>query len=290
MSSVKPVCNAISVDVEDYFHTEAMSPAAPRERWGTFPLRVEQNTDALLELFARHNVRGTFFFLGWVAERFPDLVRRTAAAGHEVGCHSYWHRAVFRLSPEEFREDTLRAKDIIESAIGAPIHGYRAPSFSITPPAYWAFDILAELGFSYDSSVNPVVHPFYGNPTASRHPWKQGAIVEIPMSTRRMFNKNIPIAGGAYLRTLPYKLVQSGVRHLNRVENAPAVLYLHPWEIDPEQPRIAPTWISSRRQYSGLEGMIGKLERLIADFKLDTIQTAFKSALGADSMAAAVSA
>jgi len=264
--------NAISVDVEDYFQTEAMSAVAPRQQWDKFPARVEANTSALLELFARYDVRATFFFLGWVAERFPQLVRRTHELGHEVGCHSHWHHVVFRMSEKEFREDTYRARNVIQDAIGAPVRGYRAPNFSINQSTPWAWTVLEELGFEYDSSTYPVRHGLYGNHHANRHPYLAGTkLLELPMATWRVLSQNLPVAGGAYLRILPYALMTKGIRSINQDEKTPAVLYLHPWEIDDSQPRLKASWKSQARQYIGLTGMRRKLERLLQEFRLGTI-------------------
>jgi polysaccharide deacetylase family protein (PEP-CTERM system associated) len=264
--------NAISVDVEDYFQTEAMSAVAPRSQWDGFPAHVEANTSALLELFAQYEVRATFFFLGWVAERFRKLVRTTHELGHEVGCHSYWHHPVFRMSAEEFREDTYRARNVIQDAMGAPVRGYRAPNFSINQSVPWAYPILEELGFQYDSSINPIRHELYGNHRAQRGPHLAGAnLMELPVATWRVCGQNLPVAGGAYLRILPYALTKNGIRSINRNEHAPAVLYLHPWEIDNSQPRLRASWKSRMRQYTGLAGMKQKLERLLQDFALGPI-------------------
>jgi len=267
-----PLANAISVDVEDYFQTEAMSAVAPRTHWDSFPTHVEANTFALFELFARYRVHATFFFMGWVAERFPQLVRQAHELGHEVGCHSYWHRPVFRMSSDEFREDTYRARNVIQDATGAPVRGYRAPNFSINSSVSWAYPILEELGFDYDSSVYPIHHELYGNHRAERHPYLAGTkLVELPAATWRVFNQNLPVAGGAYLRILPYALMKYGIRSINKNENAPVVLYMHPWEIDDVQPRLKASWKSRMRQYTGLAGMKAKLERLLQDFTLGPI-------------------
>jgi polysaccharide deacetylase family protein (PEP-CTERM system associated) len=266
------VRNAISVDVEDYFQTEAMSSAASRSMWDSYPSRVEANTEILYDLFARFNVKGTFFFLGWVAERFPSLVRAAHELGHEVGCHSHWHYPVFRLSPQEFRNDTYKAKRTIENATGVAVWGYRAPNFSIVPSIPWAYSILEELGFLYDSSVYPVHHELYGNHRAPRHAHRVGdRLIELPLATWRVWNLNIPVAGGAYLRILPYAMVNRGVRSINGNEEMPAVLYLHPWEIDDDQPRLVVGWKSRLRQYTGLAGMSSKLERLLKQFALGRI-------------------
>jgi len=262
-----PITNAISVDVEDYFQTEAMSSVAPRKNWSNFPSRVEASTRALHDLFSQFDVKATFFFLGWVAERFPRLVRQTRDLGHEVGCHSYWHHPVFRLTAKEFWEDSYRAKATIENATGEAVAGYRAPNFSINDSVPWAYSVLEELGFEYDSSVYPVHHGLYGNPGAQRFPHRVGTrLMELPLATWRVFNQNVPVAGGAYLRILPYALMKNGIRAINDRETAPAVLYLHPWEVDPRQPRLPGAWKSRLRQYIGLAGMKARLERLLEEF------------------------
>jgi polysaccharide deacetylase family protein (PEP-CTERM system associated) len=264
--------NAISVDVEDYFQTEAMSAVASRSKWDSFPAHVEANTCALFELFARFDVKATFFFMGWVAERFPQLARKAHELGHEVGCHSYWHHPVFRMTSKAFREDTYRARSVIEDATGVPVWGYRAPNFSINRSVSWAYQILDELGFQYDSSVYPIRHELYGNHRARRHPYMVSAnLMEIPLATWRVFNQNLPVGGGAYLRILPYVLMKHGIRAINEQERASAVLYLHPWEIDDAQPRLQASWKSRMRQYTGLAGMSLRLERLLREFSLGRI-------------------
>jgi polysaccharide deacetylase family protein (PEP-CTERM system associated) len=280
----------MSVDVEDYFHTESMSQAVPREKWESMPQRVERNTQRLFELFAAHGVRGTFFFLGWVAERFPGLVKEAVSHGHEIACHSYWHRPVFRLSADEFRKDTLRAKSIIEDAAGSAVRGYRAPSFSITPGREWAADILADLGFWYDSSVHPIRHDFYDNHKAPRLPYHMEgkALLEIPIATLRLAANNFPMAGGGYFRALPYAAVRWGIRRFNRQEHRSAVFYIHPWEIDPEQPRIAAAKKSVARQYAGLSTTWNKLDRLCSDFRFVPMVEAFCDDLPVTSAAPAI--
>jgi polysaccharide deacetylase family protein (PEP-CTERM system associated) len=275
--------NSITVDVEDYFHTEAMRATAPRDQWDRMPTRVEQNTEQMFELFAAHGVRGTFFFLGWVAERFPGLVRRAVLLGHEIGCHSYWHRLVYRLSPEEFREDTKRAKVAVEDAGGKRVQGYRAPSFSLVRGTEWAADILAELGFRYDSSVCPINHDLYSNSGAPRlpHPIAAGALMEFPIATLSMHGRNFPVGGGGYLRMMPYSYTRWGLSHLNRNERFRAVLYTHPWEIDPEQPRLAASSRSRFRQYTGLKTTFGKLRRLLSEFHFAPICEVFAAELNA---------
>jgi polysaccharide deacetylase family protein (PEP-CTERM system associated) len=258
----------ISVDVEDYFHVEAFARVVDRNNWGAYASRVERNTERILDLFDERQIKGTFFILGWVAERYPKLVRRITERGHEPACHSYWHRLIYKLTPEEFREDTLRAKNCIEQAAGAPIYGYRAPSFSITGRSVWALDVLAELGFRYDSSVFPVKHDTYGVPDAPRRPFRIetpfGPIVEFPMATFRFgTGPNLPIAGGGYLRMLPFSYTRMGVRRAWS-EGLPVVSYIHPWEIDPEQPRIDAPLKSRMRHYTNLGKTEARLRKLLA--------------------------
>jgi polysaccharide deacetylase family protein (PEP-CTERM system associated) len=272
--------HAITVDVEDYFHTEAMSPAAPRDRWDSFPSRVVASTRRLLDCFARHDVKGTFFVLGWVAKKFPGLVNEIAKGGHEIACHSYWHRAVFRLDPAEFRSDTADAKKAIEDAGGQPVSGYRAPSFSITPGTEWAYDVLAELGFTYDSSVNPIRHDFYGNPHAPRgpHTVASGRLVELPIATSRIFGQNWPAGGGAYLRLFPLMYFQKVLAGLDQ-DNTSGMFYLHPWEIDPEQPRLGVGLKSRFRQYTGLGRMQANLEKLFSRHEFGPVREVYATEL-----------
>lgn len=282
--------HAITVDVEDYFHTEAMSAAAPRDQWDSFPSRVESNTRRLLDCFAEHDVKGTFFILGWVAKKFPALVKEIADAGHEIACHSYWHRAVFRLEPAEFRTDTSDAKKAIEDAGGHAVVGYRAPSFSITPGTEWAYDVLAELGFAYDSSVNPIRHDFYGNPHAPRGPHivGRGRLVELPIATSRVLGQNWPAGGGAYLRLFPRGYFHRAIAALEQ-ESTAGMFYLHPWEIDPEQPRLEVGLKSRFRQYTGLQRMQPNLEKLFSRHQFGPVRevyaTELRSALGAAAQA-----
>lgn len=269
--------NALTIDVEDYFHTEAASNAVTREQWADQPSRVESSTKALMELFGQHGVKATLFFLGWVAERFPALVRQAVAAGHEIGCHSYWHRAVFRLTPDEFREDTLRAKGAIENAGGVAVKGYRAPSFSLIKGTEWAPEILASLGFTYDSSINPIRHDFYSNAGAPRgpHMLAQGTLWELPIATVRFGGQNLPMGGGAYLRIFPLWYMRWGLKQINQVEAAPAMFYLHPWEVDPEQPRLPLSAKSKLRQYTNLDKTHTKLGTLLSEFKFAPAAVAF---------------
>lgn len=269
------IVNAMSVDVEDYFHTEAMSSLAPREAWDGFSSHVEANTRGLFEVFAQYDVKATFFFLGWVAERFPKIVREAQDLGHEIGCHSYWHRPVFRLTSQEFWDDTYRARNVLEDVLGRAVIGYRAPNFSINDSVSWAYPILEELGFLYDSSVFPVRHGLYGNHRALRVPYLVCPnLLELPIATWRVLHNNLPVGGGAYLRILPFELMKNGIRTINEKESAPAIIYLHPWEIDESQPRLPASWKSRTRQYIGLSGMKARLERLLQQFAFGRIDDA----------------
>lgn len=260
--------NGLSVDVEDYFHVEAFADRIRCEDWPNFPSRVVANTLRLLELFARQNARATFFILGWVAEREPGLVREIAAAGHEIACHSYRHAALWRLTPEEFRADTQRAKRVIEDAAGLPVSGYRAPTFSITRKTLWGVEILAEEGFLYDSSVFPVIHDLYGLPGAPRFPfqWDLGYgrwLYEIPPMTARVAGRNVPVAGGGYLRHWPMWFTRWAVRRVRDLEQRPVLIYLHPWEVDPAQPRLSGRWSSRLRHYRNLSRTEARLIELL---------------------------
>jgi polysaccharide deacetylase family protein (PEP-CTERM system associated) len=258
----------ISVDVEDYFHVEAFAASIDRQTWGDYECRVERNTERILNLLDDCRVTGTFFILGWVAERYPALVRKIAERGHEPACHSYWHRLVYKLTPDEFREDTSLAKNAIEQAAGIEVQGYRAPSFSITGRSLWALDILAELGFRYDSSVFPVRHDVYGVPGAPRGPFRVetpfGPIVEFPLATFRFsVGPNLPVAGGGYLRMLPSWYTKAGIERAWR-EGLPVVSYVHPWELDPEQPRLKGGLKSRLRHYTNLNVAETRLRMLLA--------------------------
>jgi polysaccharide deacetylase family protein (PEP-CTERM system associated) len=266
--------SAISVDVEDYFQTESFARDVRRDEWPAFPSRVVDNTRRVLEIFARHEVRGTFFVLGWVAERFPDLVREIRDAGHELGCHSYWHRLIYSLTPEEFEEDTRRAKAAIEAAAGTAIACYRAPTFSITKRSMWALDVLARCGFTRDSSIFPIYHDHYGIVGSPVRPYMiecAGATVtEFPMSTFRALRYDFPVGGGGYLRMLPLWFNEFGMRKILD-SGRPAMVYLHPWEIDPGQPRIRTRLKSRLRHYTNLAGFQRNLEALLRNFRFGTM-------------------
>lgn len=258
--------HVFSVDVEDYFQVEAFADIVDRSDWNRYPSRVEDNTRRLLDLLEAHEVRATFFILGWVAERFPALVREIVVRGHEPACHSYWHRLIFNLTPEEFRQDTQRAKQAIEQAAGRPVLGYRAPSYSVTSRSLWALEILAQSGFVYDSSIFPIRHDTYGMPSAPRFPFRMdtpsGPISEYPLTTFRLWGPgNLPVAGGGYLRIFPFAYTRLGVTRA-RQEGLTIVAYIHPWEIDPGQPRLAGRLLSRFRHYTNLAQTPRKLRQL----------------------------
>ncbi|HXG03133.1 MAG TPA: XrtA system polysaccharide deacetylase [Candidatus Binatia bacterium] len=263
--------NALTVDVEEYFQVEAFRDRVSERDWSRLPSRVEASTRRLLDLFDRHEVAATFFIVGWVARRHPDLVRDIAVRGHEVGCHSDAHRPIYALDPDSFRSDVRAARAAIEDAAGAAVTGYRAPTCSVVRRTWWALEILAEEGFRYDSSIFPIHHDRYGIPDAPRFPHRirldSGAdIVEFPMSTLRLAGQNLPFAGGGYFRLLPYPLIRWALRYLNEREERPAMVYLHPWEVDPDQPRLPAGLLTRFRHYVNLDGTETKLDRLLGDF------------------------
>ncbi len=252
-------------------------PSSRAPSWNAFESRVVPNTEVLLELFGRTNVRATFFVLGWVAERFPGLVRRIASLGHEVATHGYHHQLLYMLTPDQFREDIRRAKAAIQAASGQPVLGYRAPSYSVIQSSLWAIDILIEEGYLYDASIFPIHHDRYGIADSPRHPHvlerAHGSLVEFPGSTVRLGGVNLPIAGGGYFRQLPYAWTRWGIDRVNRLERQPVVFYTHPWEIDPEQPRLPVARTTGVRHYRGLAHTRRRLERLVRDFKFDAISS-----------------
>jgi polysaccharide deacetylase family protein (PEP-CTERM system associated) len=262
----KLTTSILSVDVEDYFHVEAFADVVERDAWDGYACRVEANTQRLLDLFDRYEVKATFFILGWVAEKYPGLVAEITRRGHEPACHSYWHRLVYRLTPETFAADTLRAKEAIEQAAGRAVHGYRAPSYSVTRNSLWALDVLAESGFRYDSSIFPIRHDVYGIPDAPRHPFavqsNGGTMVEYPISTVRVGGANLPVGGGGYLRIFPFWYTRMGYQRLQR-EGLPMIVYTHPWEIDAAQPRLRGRLRSRLRHYSNLRSTYSRLEGLL---------------------------
>jgi polysaccharide deacetylase family protein (PEP-CTERM system associated) len=263
--------NALSVDVEDWFQVGAFETVIARDDWDGLNHRVERNSDAVLALFDAANVKGTFFTLGWVAARYPALIRRIVDAGHEIASHGWDHRRVFTMTPDEFRADLVQARAAIEDAAGEKLSGYRAPSFSIDTRTPWAHAILAEQGYAYSSSVAPVVHDHYGWPEAPRFafaPLADSGLIELPVTTARLGGRTIAAGGGGFFRLLPYRFSHWAIGQVNGDEGRPAIFYFHPWEIDPDQPRVANAPLKSRvRHYSRLSAMQGKLERLLGDFQ-----------------------
>jgi polysaccharide deacetylase family protein (PEP-CTERM system associated) len=271
------VVNAMSIDVEDYFHVSVFDGIVPRSQWERMESRVVRNTTRLLDIFDQHQVRSTFFVLGWVAERQADLVREIARRGHEIASHGFAHRLVYDQTPDAFRADVRRAKQLLEDACGRRVAGYRAPSYSITPRSLWALDVLLEEGYEYDSSIFPIRHDRYGIPVSDRIPYSverpAGTLVEVPGSTTRLGPLNLPVAGGGYFRILPYAWTRWGIHRVNRLERRPVVFYLHPWEIDPDQPRLAAGTLGKFRHYRNLHETESRLRQLLVDFCFDTVQT-----------------
>ena len=326
--------NILTIDIEDYFQVHALSSVIKYEDWDKFECRIERNTDRILEILdsvrSPQKVQGTFFVLGWIAERYPDLVRRIQKGGHEIACHGYAHKLIYDQSKEEFRNDIKKAKAIIEDITGSEVIGYRAPNYSITNKSQWAFEILAEEGFKYDSSIFPIRHDFYGMPNAPRFPFiislngnnnfefsvldfeeqqhrttsapnnllthslinsvgnstlkthNSNSLIEFPISTVRILGQNIPISGGGYFRLFPYPLIKKGLKRINEVEQKPFIFYMHPWEIDPDQPRI--NGLSSRskfRHYVNLNKTENKFKRLLGDFQFSTVRDLIENRIAA---------
>ncbi|MBN1377781.1 MAG: DUF3473 domain-containing protein [Gammaproteobacteria bacterium] len=268
--------NAMTVDVEDYFHVAALAKSIDRSQWDSCELRVEKNTDKLLELFDAAGIKTTFFILGWVAEKLPNIVEKIFTLGHEVACHGYSHQLVYEQSPEEFKQETIRSKSLLEDIIQHPVAGYRAASYSITRSSYWAMEILINAGFDYDSSIFPVRHDRYGVPDSPLQPYRittatGQSIIEFPLSTLKLFNYSLPVAGGGYFRLYPYWLTKLAFSRLSRL-GRPGIFYLHPWEVDPEQPRYKASMLSTFRHYNNLDKCEARLSRLLKDFKFTTVQ------------------
>ncbi len=272
------VTNAFSIDVEDYFHVEALASAIDRSQWDALEYRAEANTHRVLEILAQEGVRATFFVLGWVAKRSPELVRDIHRAGHEVACHGLTHQTVYSQTPEVFRAETSEAKQRLEDTIGVPVRGYRAATYSITRRSLWALDILEELGFGYDSSIFPIRHDLYGIPGSPRFAYRaaQGSLLEVPITTVEYLGQRLPAGGGGYFRLLPYALFHAAVRRVNTRDRQAAVFYCHPWEIDPGQPRVAGVSAKSKfRHYTNLDRMEGRLRRLLRDFRWGRMDEVF---------------
>jgi polysaccharide deacetylase family protein (PEP-CTERM system associated) len=281
--AASPIINAMTVDVEDYFHVAALAESIDRSRWEEMEYRAEANTRRLLDLFEQNGVHATFFVLGWVARRSPELIREIHRRGHEVASHGMSHKLVYNQTPEEFSRETYEAKALLEDIIGVPVLGYRASTYSITARCLWALDILREAGFAYDSSIFPIRHDLYGIPDAPVAPSRIGtpkgeSIVEFPMSTAPMFGARIPVSGGGYFRLLPYWLTRAGLAKLNTKLQRPFIFYLHPWEVDPDQPRVQASWKSTLRHYTNLDRCEARLRRLVREFRFGRVRDVLTNA------------
>ena len=272
------ICNALTIDVEDYFQVSALAPYIPRSDWDVREGRVEQNVERILLLLDDYGARATFFTLGWIAERNQPMVRRIVAAWHELASHGYDHTRADAQDPATFGADVSRTRLLLEDIGGAPVRGYRAATFSIGTRNPWAFRLLENAGYTYSSSVNPIRHDLYGMPDAPRVPFRPegGALWELPMTTLRAFGRNWPCSGGGYFRLLPYSAFRQGLTLVNRRERRPGIFYFHPWEIDPGQPRVADCgWKSRFRHYTNLSRMTARLDRLLRDFAWDRMDRVF---------------
>jgi polysaccharide deacetylase family protein (PEP-CTERM system associated) len=276
-TDVLGITNALTIDVEDYFQVSAMGPHVDRRSWQTRECRVERNVQRLLALFADAGAHATFFTLGWVAERYPQLVREILAGGHELASHGFAHLRATDQSRDEFKADVARAKLLLEDIGGTTVQGYRAPSFSIGHSNPWAFDVLVEAGYRYSSSVYPVQHDHYGMPDAPRFPYRaRPQLLEIPVATTRLMGRNLPAGGGGYFRLAPYSVSRWALRRVNNIDRSAAVFYLHPWEVDPDQPRVPGASLKTRfRHYLNLHKTEPRLSRLLRDFRWDRIDRVF---------------
>jgi polysaccharide deacetylase family protein (PEP-CTERM system associated) len=270
--------NAMTVDLEDYFQVSAFESQVPASTWETRECRIERNAHLILALFARHGVKATFFSLGWIAERFPKLMREICSAGHEVASHGYRHVRVTEQTPEQFRQDVRSTKQLLEDTCGCSVRGYRAASFSITKSNQWALDVLAEEGYAYSSSIYPIRHDHYGIPDAPRFVFRPGHrdLLEVPVTTVSFMNRNLPCGGGGYFRLVPYALSRWALRRVNRREGESAVFYFHPWEVDPDQPVQQNIGLKTHfRHYVNLSRMAHKLDRLLGDFEWGRMDEVF---------------
>lgn len=283
-AAARPLLNALTIDVEDYYHVSGFDRCVSRRQWDEMPSRVGASTRRLLDLLAENGVRATFFILGWVAERQPDLVRAIHAAGHEIGCHSYAHRLVYEQTPSQFRVDLRLARLVLEDIIGERVSAYRAPSFSITKRSLWALDILLEEGFLFDSSIYPIHHDRYGIAGTPLYPHRierpSGSLWEFPPPVWRFLKYPLPIGGGGYFRLYPYSFTRRGLEAINTA-GRPFAVYLHPWELDPEQPRLHPGMVRAFRHYIGLGRTEARLQSLLRDFRFGTMSEALGEWLNA---------
>jgi polysaccharide deacetylase family protein (PEP-CTERM system associated) len=273
----QPITNALTIDVEDYFQVSALAPYIPRDQWDSRECRVERNVDRILQMLDERQTRATFFTLGWIAERYPHLVRRIVHGGHEVASHGYGHERASDLNAADFSADVGRAKKMLEDISGHEVKGYRAPSFSIGASNLWAFDCLERAGYRYSSSIYPIRHDHYGMPDAPRFAHRvRSGLLELPVTTARFFNRNWPASGGGYFRLLPYPLSRWLLQKVNELDRQAAIFYFHPWEIDAGQPRIPGISAKTRfRHYVNLQHTEGRLRRLLADFKWGRMDEVF---------------
>ena len=269
--------NALTIDVEDYFQVSAFDGHVRRDAWEKMPSRIERNVEQLLQLLDDRRARATFFTLGWIAERHPSLVRRIVGQGHELASHGYGHRRASDLDHTAFSHDIRHAKSLLGDIAGTAVIGYRAPSFSIGKSNLWAFDCIAAAGYRYSSSIYPVQHDHYGMPDAPRFPYRvRDGLLEIPVTTTRLFGRNLPAGGGGYFRLAPYHVSRWAIARVNRQEQRPAIFYFHPWEIDPEQPRVGGVGLKTRfRHYLNLHRTKARLTRLLTDFEWDRVDRVF---------------
>ncbi len=266
--------NALSIDLEEYFQIHVLSGSIKPEAWQTMPSFVEENTSRILDLLEKHGIRATFFCLGWIAQRHGKLVRRIHEQGHEVACHGYAHQVIYQQDPDTFRDDITRAKHVLEDTTGGSVMGYRAPTYSITGKTLWALKILEETGFRYDSSIFPIYHDNYGIPDAPRFPYRipGSTLVEFPITTLRVGPVNLPLTGGGYFRLLPYPLTRTGLKILMS-GGKPFVFYIHPWELNPDTPRVQGMSAFSRfRTYTGIRTAGARFERLLTDFRFSPVK------------------
>ena len=275
-----PIINAMTIDVEDYFQVSAFAPYIARSDWANRECRVERNVDRLLEILAAHDTKATFFTLGWIAERYPELVRRIVAGGHELASHGYGHQRASELTEAEFLDDITRAKAILEDVGGCAVSGYRAPSFSIGTANLWAFDCLSRAGYRYSSSIYPIRHDHYGMPDAPRFAYRvKPELLEVPITTLRVFKRNLPSSGGGYFRLLPYPVSRWMIKRVHEQDQQAAIVYCHPWEFDVAQPRIAGIDARTRfRHYVNIDRMEDRLVGLLADFKWGRMDDIFLKA------------
>jgi polysaccharide deacetylase family protein (PEP-CTERM system associated) len=274
------IANALTIDVEDYFQVSALAPHFDRDDWHRIPCRVERNIDVVLGMLDESGAKATFFTLGWIAERYPQLVRRIVAEGHELASHGYGHHRATDQHRAEFSEDICKAKALLQDLAGVEVKGYRAPSFSVGKRNPWAFDCIAEAGYRYSSSVYPIRHDHYGAPDAPRFPHEsRDGLLEIPVTTARLLKTNLPAGGGGYFRLMPYALSRTLIRRVNEVEGRPAVFYFHPWELDPDQPRVPGTSLKTRfRHYVNLHRTEPRLRSLLRDFSWRRVDQVFLEA------------